>query len=101
MVGLTLVLFGNIPFEFFGIDVANGLVLLATCLSIYSGIEYYLGHFQKSSASSGYAKGGYGKDFPINKFVDKKKYLPKEFIIGYFYGKFDKLEIHFIGDHPM
>ena len=60
------------------------------------GIEYYLGHFQKSSASSGYAKGGYGKDFPINKFVDKKKYLPKEFIIGYFYGKFDKLEIHFI-----
>lgn len=42
MVGLTLILFSNIPFEFFGIDVANGLVLLATCLSIYSGIEYYL-----------------------------------------------------------
>ena len=42
MVGLTLVLFSNIPFEFFGIGVGKGLVLLATCLSLYSGMEYYI-----------------------------------------------------------
>ena len=42
MVGLTLVLFSNIPFEFFGIGVGKGLVLLATCLSVYSGMEYYI-----------------------------------------------------------
>ena len=42
MVGLTLVLFSNIPFEFFGIGVGKGLVLLATCLSVYSGLEYYI-----------------------------------------------------------
>ena len=42
MVGLTLVLFSNIPFEFFGIGVGKGLVLLATCLSVYSGMEYYV-----------------------------------------------------------
>ena len=42
MVGLTLVLFSNIPFEFFGIAVGDGLVLIATCLSVYSGLEYYI-----------------------------------------------------------
>ena len=42
MIGLTLVLFSNIPFEFFGIGVGKGLVLLATCLSVYSGMEYYI-----------------------------------------------------------
>ena len=42
MVGLTLVLFSNIPFEFFGLSVGKGLVLLATCLSVYSGMEYYI-----------------------------------------------------------
>ena len=42
MVGITLVLFSNIPLEFFGIALDQGLVLIATCLSIYSGIQYYL-----------------------------------------------------------
>lgn len=42
MVGIALVLFSNIPFEFFGIAVDQGLVLFATCMSIYSGIQYYL-----------------------------------------------------------
>src|SRR5574344_1148717 len=42
MVGITFVLVGNIPFEFFNIAVDQGLILVATCLSIYSGILYYL-----------------------------------------------------------
>ena len=42
MVGLTLVLFSNLPFELFGIGVGHGLVLLATCMSVYSGIEYFM-----------------------------------------------------------
>lgn len=42
MCGLTLTFFYNIPFEMFNIDVANGLLYLATILSIISGIQYYL-----------------------------------------------------------
>ena len=42
MVGITLVLFSNLPFELLNIKVADGLVLLATCFSIYSGIEYFI-----------------------------------------------------------
>ena len=41
MVGLTLVFFGNLPFELIGIQVAKGLVYAATVLSIVSGIQYY------------------------------------------------------------
>lgn len=42
MVGITLVFIGNIPMEFFGIALDQLLVLVATCLSVYSGIEYFL-----------------------------------------------------------
>lgn len=41
MVGLTLVFFYNLPFEIWNIDVATVLLVIATILSIYSGIEYY------------------------------------------------------------
>lgn len=41
MSGLTLVFFYNIPFELINIDVANGLLYLATVLSVVSGIQYY------------------------------------------------------------
>ena len=41
MVGLSLVFFYNLPFEIWNIDVANVLVVIATILSVYSGIEYY------------------------------------------------------------
>lgn len=41
MVGLSLVFFYNLPFEILNIDVANVLLVIATILSIYSGIEYY------------------------------------------------------------
>ena len=34
-------IFGNLPFEFIGINVAQGLVYAATILSIISGIQYY------------------------------------------------------------
>ena len=41
MTGLTLVFFGNFPFALIGIEVAVGLVYIATILSIISGIQYY------------------------------------------------------------
>lgn len=44
MIGITLVLLGNIPFEFFNIAVDQGIILIAVCLSIYSCIEYFLNH---------------------------------------------------------
>lgn len=42
MVGICFVLAGNIPMEFFGIAFDQLLILIATCLSIYSGIEYFI-----------------------------------------------------------
>lgn len=42
MVGICFVLAGNIPMEFFGIALDQLLILIATCLSIYSGIEYFI-----------------------------------------------------------
>lgn len=42
MCGLTLLFFHNIPFEYISIDVASGLIYIATVLSIVSGIQYYL-----------------------------------------------------------
>ncbi len=42
MVGLTLVQFYNLPFEYFGIDIANLIVAIATILSVISGCQYYI-----------------------------------------------------------
>ena len=41
MCGVTLMLFYNLPFEIWGIRVADTLIMIATVLSIISGIEYY------------------------------------------------------------
>ena len=41
MVGLTLLLFYNLPFEMFGFKLDIILIYLATVLSVYSGCEYY------------------------------------------------------------
>ena len=42
MVGVILTLCYNLPFELFGIDVANFLLVLATMFSIISGVQYYV-----------------------------------------------------------
>ena len=42
LVGLSLVFFYNLPFALFNAPVGNYLVLVATILSIYSGIEYFV-----------------------------------------------------------
>ncbi len=42
MCGLTLMLFYNLPFELWGIRVADFLIMIATVLSVASGIEYYI-----------------------------------------------------------
>ena len=42
MVGLSLVLFSNLPFELIGIRLDYILVITATILSIYSGIQYFV-----------------------------------------------------------
>ncbi len=41
MIGIVLTMFYNIPFELWNIDVANVLLVIATVLSIYSGVGYY------------------------------------------------------------
>ena len=42
MVGLSLVLFYNLPFELWSIRVADILILAATVLSVISGCQYYI-----------------------------------------------------------
>ena len=42
MVGLSLVLFSNLPFELIGFRLDYILLIVATILSIYSGIQYFV-----------------------------------------------------------
>jgi CDP-diacylglycerol--glycerol-3-phosphate 3-phosphatidyltransferase len=42
MSGLCLLFFGGLPFSLLGIAVDQGLILFATCMSVYSGIQYFL-----------------------------------------------------------
>lgn len=42
MFGIVLTLCHNLPFEFFNLDVANLLLVLATIFCIISGIQYYV-----------------------------------------------------------
>ena len=41
MIGLTLVLFGNVPFELINFPLDSILLLVATILSVVSGCQYY------------------------------------------------------------
>lgn len=41
MAGITLTLFGNLPFELWNYRVADFLLLIAVVLSIFSGVQYY------------------------------------------------------------
>lgn len=41
MCGVSLMLISNLPFELFGIAFADTLIILATILSVVSGVEYY------------------------------------------------------------
>ena len=41
MIGLTLVLFGNVPFELINFPLDSILLLVATILSVISGCQYY------------------------------------------------------------
>lgn len=41
MTGVSLMLLYNLPFELINIKVADGLIILATILSVYSGVQYY------------------------------------------------------------
>ena len=42
MCGLTLMLFYKLPFELWGFRFADLLIMIATVLSVVSGIEYYV-----------------------------------------------------------
>lgn len=42
LIGVTLSLFYNLPFEMFGIYLDEVIIIIATILSIYSGIQYYV-----------------------------------------------------------
>ncbi|MBR5662877.1 MAG: CDP-diacylglycerol--glycerol-3-phosphate 3-phosphatidyltransferase [Bacilli bacterium] len=41
MVGLSLTMFYNLPFEMLGVPVARVLLIIATILSVISGIQYF------------------------------------------------------------
>lgn len=41
MIGMTFMMFYNLPFEFLGINVSYALIIVATVLSVISGCEYY------------------------------------------------------------
>lgn len=41
MIGITLTMFYNIPFEFLGFNIAYALIIIATFLSVASGCQYY------------------------------------------------------------
>ena len=41
MLGIALTLFNNLPFELINIKVSDVLLIIATVLSVYSGIQYY------------------------------------------------------------
>lgn len=42
MFGVILTLCYNLPFEYFNIDVANFILILATIFSVVSGVQYYI-----------------------------------------------------------
>lgn len=42
MFGIVIMLCHNLPFEFFNLDIANFLLVLATIFSVISGIQYYV-----------------------------------------------------------
>lgn len=42
MMGITLILFSNLPFELWNIKVADVLLIIATVLSLISAVQYYL-----------------------------------------------------------
>lgn len=42
MTGITLTLFYNMPFEFINLRVADFLLFVATILSLYSGVQYFI-----------------------------------------------------------
>ncbi len=42
MVGILLTLCYNLPFELFGVDIADFLLVVATIFSVISGVQYYL-----------------------------------------------------------
>lgn len=41
LLGITLTLFNNLPFELINIKVSDVLLIIATVLSVYSGLQYY------------------------------------------------------------
>ena len=41
MLGISLTLFNNLPFELINIKISDVLLIIATVLSVYSGIQYY------------------------------------------------------------
>ena len=41
MIGMSLTMFYNLPFELIGINVAYALIIIATILSVVSAVQYY------------------------------------------------------------
>ena len=44
LIGLSLVFFSNLPLELIGVRLDYILIIIATVLSVYSGVEYFIQH---------------------------------------------------------
>ncbi len=44
MTGVSFIFFNNLPFILFNFPIGDLLVLIATVLSVYSGVEYFINH---------------------------------------------------------
>ncbi|MDD4187773.1 MAG: CDP-diacylglycerol--glycerol-3-phosphate 3-phosphatidyltransferase [Bacilli bacterium] len=42
MVGISMIFFSNLPFELLNISLGNYLVFIATILSVFSGVQYFI-----------------------------------------------------------
>lgn len=41
MISISMILFYNLPFEFINLKIADIILVIATIISVVSGIEYY------------------------------------------------------------
>lgn len=74
---------------------ANVLIAMPSSFTDREGNTYFLGHFNKVR---GYAKGidEAGDSLPLNRIVEKNSFIPKQFIVGYYYGHCDFDDFDFV-----
>ena len=75
--------------------VVNLIIALPEVIKDKDGKEYYLGHFNKIPGISK-GKDEAGDSLPINQLIEAIEYIPKEFIVGYYYGTYKSKDFTFV-----